>query len=481
VAAVAAGGAYYALTPPTTTPTAPSMTSSTAAATMPATSAAATTAAPPSTQLVFSVWEWNPAMVQENVNHFNQEYNENARMDLVPGDFYATMESRLIAKTPEHMCYIHMPWLTRWYKAGWLQPLDDIPGIDAMSKDMIPYLWDYVQMPDGKHVGSIYWFGTFTLLYNGKILQKAGLADTNGFITDPPKTWDDVLSQCLAMKKAGISDTPLIHRWNQEFSWNIMQGFEFQCITEGEPLVDIKTHDPSFDVDTPVMDVCNNWVDLYSKGVVPQGILTETLSENEQIFATGNYAYAVEIDYNIGNIYNNPATSPDAGSFHILTPQPGKAQVAGMVSPAFYALTNQKYYNRPDDEQSRADNLFLYYSWKDKDGSYYVPKKWMQQFYLGQGFVPLFSDPDIITSYGKYYSPKDWQIVKNNDFNAQPLWAQRGVVWYAAWREKAQSMMQSMVLGKVSAKDTVTNLRTLADQLRKQYGGIEVWSTTTST
>jgi len=474
-AVIVVGGVAYYLS--SQAPPGPSTT--TAAATtseIMTTGAPVTSAARPSTELVFSVWEWNPAMVKENVDVFNQQYNENARMDLVPGDYYATLESRIIAKTPVHMVYQHMPWMTRWYKAGWLQPLDDIEGINDMANDMIPYLWDYVQMPDGKHLGSIYWFGTFTVQYNGKVLQKAGLADADGYITDPPKTWDDLLNQCEQMKKAGIADTPLLNRWNQEFSWNICQGFEFQCICEGEELVDKKTHDPIFDLNTPVLAVCENMRDAYKRKLVPEGILTQTLSENEQVFSTGKYAYAVEVDYNIGNIYNVPEKSPDAGSFHFMSPQPGKAQTGGMVYPAFYALTNHKYYNRPADEAKRTENLFKFYSWKDKNGDYLVAKKWMKEFYLGQAYKPLFEDPEIVASYRKYYSEKDWELLKQNNFTGEPQWAMRGVVWYAPWREKLQEMLQSLVLGKVSPKDTVTNMRALADELRKKYGGAEVWT-----
>jgi ABC-type glycerol-3-phosphate transport system substrate-binding protein len=203
--------------------------------------------------------------------------------------------------------------------------------------------------------------------------------------------------------------------------------------------------------------------------------LTQTLTENEQIFATGNYAYAVEIDYNIGNIYNVPERSPDAGSFHIMTPQPGRAQIGGMLYPSFYCMTNHAYYNRSPEEAKRTENLFKFYSWKDKNGQYLVSKKWMSEFYLGQGYKALFDDPDVKAGYMKYYSEKDFETLKLNDFTAKPLGADRGVVWYAAWREKLQEMLQSMVLGKVSAKKTVEDMRSLADQLRKKYGGAEVW------
>ena len=98
--------------------------------------------------------------------------------------------------------YVRDTDLGAWVEAGWLLPIDGMPGLDALDADIYPFnrqALDY----GGKQYGTPYYGDIFVYMYDKKLLAKAG-------VTQPPVTLDQLKNAALEVKKAGIAEYPIL-------------------------------------------------------------------------------------------------------------------------------------------------------------------------------------------------------------------------------------------------------------------------------
>ena len=87
--------------------------------------------AAPSKPMHFIGWQYNPQIVSENVDTFKKLYDENVDYELVPGEYHAIAETKLMAGQHIDMMYSEEDHIVRWNKAGWTRTLDGLPGLDG--------------------------------------------------------------------------------------------------------------------------------------------------------------------------------------------------------------------------------------------------------------------------------------------------------------------------------------------------------------
>ena len=75
--------------------------------------------AAPSEPLTFVGWQYNPQIVEENVQTFMKLYDENVAYELVPGEYHAVVETKLIGGQHIDMMYSEEDRILRWIRAGW--------------------------------------------------------------------------------------------------------------------------------------------------------------------------------------------------------------------------------------------------------------------------------------------------------------------------------------------------------------------------
>ena len=63
--------------------------------------------------LSFVGWQYNPQIVEENVNIFRELYDENVNYELVPGEYHAVVETKLIGGQKIDMMYSEEDRLVR--------------------------------------------------------------------------------------------------------------------------------------------------------------------------------------------------------------------------------------------------------------------------------------------------------------------------------------------------------------------------------
>ena len=97
-------------------------------------------------------------------------------------------------------------WPAEFAKFGILT--DVSAKIDSSTKNSIlDGAWTTVEY-DGKFYGMPWIVDTKYLFYNEEMLQKAG-------ISQPPRTWGELISQAQTIKDKGIVDYPLVWSWSQ--------------------------------------------------------------------------------------------------------------------------------------------------------------------------------------------------------------------------------------------------------------------------
>jgi multiple sugar transport system substrate-binding protein len=166
--------------------------------------------------LHFVGWQYHPEIVEENVGHFKRIYNEPVNYELVPGEYHAVVETKLISGQHIDMMYSEEDRIARWNSAGWTRDLEGLPGLDKIKEGMYDVNIGNMSLPNGKLAGLPYYSGFNSFVCNEKHLSKAKL--------DPPSTWDEFMDQCRKLKRDKISNYPYISAWAKGWptlSWSL--------------------------------------------------------------------------------------------------------------------------------------------------------------------------------------------------------------------------------------------------------------------
>jgi multiple sugar transport system substrate-binding protein len=114
----------------------------------------------------------------------------------------------MAAKPPAYdAAMIDVIWPDEFIKAGYLLDVTD-RITPEMKSGMFPASWNGVTR-NGKVYGMPWLMDVKYFMYNKDMLQKAG-------ITDPPKTWEELVDQAKAIKDKGVVEFPIIWSWNQK-------------------------------------------------------------------------------------------------------------------------------------------------------------------------------------------------------------------------------------------------------------------------
>src|SRR5512146_2261342 len=114
----------------------------------------------------------------------------------------------MAAKPPAYdAAMLDVIWPDEFIKAGYLADVTD-RVTPQMKSDMFPASWNGVTR-NGKVYGMPWLMDVKYFMYNKDMLQKAG-------ITNPPKTWEELVDQAKIIKQKGIAEFPIIWSWNQK-------------------------------------------------------------------------------------------------------------------------------------------------------------------------------------------------------------------------------------------------------------------------
>ena len=136
-----------------------------------------TSAAAAQTTVKFAGWAFEPQVVEANVKRF-MEQNPDIRVDYTPLDLQLYNEKMVAlfnAGSQGDAFYIRDTNLGAWVEAGWVQPIDGMPGLKELNDDMFPFIRE-AMFYKGKQYGTPYYGDIYVYMYDKRALQQAGIA-----------------------------------------------------------------------------------------------------------------------------------------------------------------------------------------------------------------------------------------------------------------------------------------------------------------
>jgi multiple sugar transport system substrate-binding protein len=218
---------------------------------------------------------------------------------------------------------------------------------------------------------------------------------------------------------------------------------------------------PIFDKeDNKLRNVLQLLKEMFDSGILNPSSLTATDHDCITIMAAGQATFTMGGEYNLKTL-NDPAQSAEAGNIKAML-NPGG--VEGVRSGAqayirFYAITENS------DQKEDAWKLVKFLGWKDKNGEYYVPKKWALKFGLGFVQKGMFNDSEVEQSMKKWVDPniivEQYKYVVDSSYKFTP--------WYMEWTAIATGEFQKAMLGKETIDNVLNNLAKEAEKVASAY------------
>ena len=399
--------------------------------------------AAPEDPLHFVGWQYNPQIVAENVETFKTLNDENVNYELVPGEYHAVVETKLIAGQHIDMMYSEEDRILRWNRAGWSRSLDGLPGLDEIKANMYDVNVHNMSLPDGSLGGMPYYTGFNSFVCNQNHLDAAGI--------EPPATWDELLDQCRKLKTDGISDYPYISAWTRQWptlSWSLFAAW----YSEGAKVFD-ENFDPAFDENfRKILEVHRT---LYDEGLVVPDIMT-LQGEAVPNFATGQHTYMIVHEYD-QKVFNTPELSQIAGACRNAI-MPGKTRSTFIWTAVYQMGAN------PVDEL-RAWDLMQFFGGKAKDGKYHVATRWALDFGLGTPHKEVIESPEVQAAFSQW---KDLEVATQQLETATTRDVAK-TMWFPEWDWYMMGEMQDYVRGEQSTDEVIDKLHAKAVELKGLY------------
>jgi multiple sugar transport system substrate-binding protein len=400
----------------------------------------------PQEPLQFYGWDFKPEKIEEFIKLYQDEYNENVEVHITPNIGYLpAMQSKIMGGARIDVMYNFRWNQQRWFDLGWAADMSDKPGIEEILNDIIDSAKPSYISPDGKVVSLPYFLAAYVNMYNPKLLKEAGI---NAF----PQTKEALYSACQALKEKGICDGPYVAFWNKDF---VDRYFFIYLISEGIQVFNDE-YIPVFQDNPETEKVMEWWVKLYQDGLTSPTILTDTPTDLVVAMQEGKAAFFNLHHYFLKGI--REAGAKESENVILAPREPGKT---GTTLPEGEVL--QLGGNTPDPD--RAWQLIKFYSWKDKDGNYTVPKAWGLEAGLLEPYKGFLADSEIVDNFKKWI---DWDMlmnILNNQSSPEPV---RSQTWYSEWRSEAADILHSMLLKETSVAEAIQQLTDAANQKREE-------------
>ena len=154
----------------------------------------------PSPGVIFKGWVYEPDLVRENLDYFEQQTGIAVDYNAVSGNYHDKMVALHVGGAPMECCYVRDDDFAEWVEAGWLRPCDDLlagdPETSATTADIFSYNLSSM-MYGGKRYGLPYYTDFSIWVYNEPMLEAAGF-------DAPARTLDELTEQAIKVREARV-------------------------------------------------------------------------------------------------------------------------------------------------------------------------------------------------------------------------------------------------------------------------------------
>jgi multiple sugar transport system substrate-binding protein len=404
------------------------------------------------TNVSFAGWAFEPQVVESNLKRF-MEQNPGIKVSYVPQDmqlYNEKMISLFNAGTQPDAFYVRDTNLGAWVEAGWLRPVDGMPGLDELNKDIFPFNREAL-FYKGKQYGTPYYGDIYVYMYDKAALAKANIAKA-------PVTLDELKGAALEVQKAGIAQYPIFKGFKtnadglSEF-WSMVFASGGHLFNADFDPVFTESDDTALGVLNWLVEAMHSWKILDPRGLE----LDDTQVRDTYISGQGVFTS------NVGNVFpraNNPKLSKRAGNIQMMRfPGLKDAGKGPMGWTRLYAISSRT------KAAEAAWKILYYLGGKDADGKYYSAKNWYLQYGVGYPFMSLDKDPDIVAAQkAAGYDP---EILSQQYSNAR---ARENIAapWYSDWDTFTQQQIQMVLLRQIEPKKALEASAAKARQLKKE-------------
>ena len=401
--------------------------------------------------LNFHTWSAGVDTVKSHLTGFEAKTGLKVNYSNSPWAQYRdSMVTKFVGKAPLDVMWVSDSWLPEWADAGWLAPINGYPELMKYNTDADDFCTQSVQYK-GKQYGLTYYSDYMAFFYDVEKLKKAG-------IKEPPKTWEEVVQQSLQIKKAGISEYPMMMSMARE-SW-LIEFLTAMVYSHGGRFAD-DNYSPLMNDQKQGAHQALQWiVDAVNKHKIVSPACVETGELNGlKSFGSGNHAFALLARYRVRTL-NDPKQSAIAGNVkQALMPAGPGGSNATVGWMRFYGMTPQAA-----ADKVRAANAVKLIEWfgGKAEGKYQFQKMMFTDIGSGFGVKELFKDPDIKAAYAKYSDitmyEKQQQLARKKDVISR---------WFGEWDEVNGSAWQSAIIGKSSVADALKKSAAAWNDMRK--------------
>lgn len=410
---------------------------------------------PAAVNLTMDVWSYSIPTIQDNIKKFEQR-NPGVSVELHDTswfDYHDVMATKFTGGNAPDIVYSSDHWLREWVAAGWLAPLDKyFPQLAAYKKEWAPYARQGMVL-NGRLYGVPYYADLIDFMYNAAITRKAGFKSA-------PKTWNDVKTQALAIKKKGLVQYPLNIPLKKDDPW-LIEIFYSMVYSNGGKMFDAQNNPVFARPGSPaektlqwLQDAMTKWKILNPAG--PESAEPDVV----KTMGGGRSVFTVLAKYNLAEL--NLGQHSEAGNFKLALMPGTTHSTVGFVR--FYSMTASAA-KRGNDVISNVGKLLNYFGGKT-NGQYLVEKRWALENGLGFANLPLYNDKQISASINK------WGSVSLERKQAKLAQVKQGLTKYwGVWDIFARQELDKAILGQQSPKQALKKMTDRWQQLKKQYGG----------
>jgi multiple sugar transport system substrate-binding protein len=406
-------------------------------------------------ELNLLAWSYSVETVQANLKKFMAD-NPGITVkyaDVSWFNYHDVMATRFASKTPTDVVYNTDEFLEEWNAARWIVPLEDHYPQALTYKKYFPQYVTEAMSYKGKLYGLPYFADIFIFIYNEDMVKRAGFSG-------PPKTWEEVTKQALAMKAKGISTYPVAMQFAQKEGWSTMTVTSMVYSLKNGSLFD-KELNPVFAKPGSAAEKTMTWIrdSLRTTKIMDPNSLQMAEIDVVKAMTAGKNAFTILVKYNLAEL-NNPAASKLAGKFKMALMPGDTHETVGTAR--FYSLTKMAVDRGPEVKDA---------SWKlieflggMTNNQPYVVRKWVLDKGLGVSYLPMYEDPEVVAAI------KKWGDVNLEKEQALKARIKEGMTpYYPTWDVFTRAEMHKAWLGQVTVQKALQSSAAKWNQLKASY------------
>jgi len=404
--------------------------------------------------LHFVTWSAAVDQVKSHLAAFEQKTGVKVDYSNSPwANYRETQVTKFVAGAPIDVLWVSDSWLPEWADAGWIAPVDQYTELTRYNGDITEFCTNSMTYK-GRQYGVTYYSDHMAFYYNEEMLQKAGIGA-------PPQSWDEVVTQSLKLKQAGVAEFPVLLALARE-TW-LIEYLSTLVFSHGGRFTDDKGMAVMDMPKTGCVEALRWVVDAVNKHkIVSPGCVETGELAALKAFSSGGYAFFLEPQYRMRAL-NDTAQSQIAGKVkQVLIPQGPNGSHATVGWMRFYGMTP----GAQKDPARAADAVKLIEWFGGKvDGQYAFQKTLFLE--IGAGFCtqPLYQDPQVRKSYETYGDP---DLIQQQARLAR----KKDVVtpWFGEWNEVNGAAWQEAILQKATPEAALKRSAETWNKLKKEAG-----------